>query len=281
MSNQNDMQEISEKTEKRKAIRSLIASFVVFLGMGTFFSLLSGFFGEALGLDSDLSTAVFNILAYIASGVLICLIVYKDNGLSLKSAFSLKKLDVSVIVVAVLGIRGLQHILLQIIALALSAKTTSTVSTSIDSITWALVVESVLIGPPVEELLFRFAGIELLRDKYKKWAVCIVTSLVFSIFHFYGIQGFFSTFILSITVCCIYYRLSNMVYPIAIHMLYNASVLMLTDSIKLFGSPIMTEKNGFIVYSTPVIIIDAVILIAIFAYIKLYYVPKYIKQANR
>jgi membrane protease YdiL (CAAX protease family) len=274
--NQNNAQEISEKKEKRKAIKSLFAALIVFLGMGVFFSMLSGFLGAALNFDSESATAssVFNTLAYIASGVLICLILYKDNGLSLKSAFS-SKIDFTVIIAAVLGIHALQDILLQIIALALSDKTTVTANSV--SFSWALVVEVVLIAPIVEEILFRFAGIGLLRDKYKKWTLCVVISIVFSITHFYGIQGFVSTFIFSITLCCVYYRLSNIVYPIAIHMLYNATTFLYSSENYIFGSPMGTVKNGYNVYSTPLIIIQAIILIAVLAYIKLYYIPKYVK----
>jgi hypothetical protein len=47
------------------------------------------------------------------------------------------------------------------------------------------------------------------------------------------------------------------------------------ENTQLFGSQLATYKNGFYIYSAPLMIIQAVVLIAVLVYWRVYYVPKY------
>jgi hypothetical protein len=86
-------------------------------------------------------------------------------------------------------------------------------------------------------------------------------------------------FVSAVIWCCIYYRFGNIVYPIVMHILHNViATFFFPDVIHFFSISIGTMKNGFIIYSAPVIIIDVLILIAVLVYIKMYYIPKYVKH---
>lgn len=265
--------------EKQKAIISCIATLFIFLATGLVLSVLRGFLGELFSFDSDsiVIKNIFNISAYIISGVITCILVYKDSGISLKSAFSIKKIDFSIIIAGTFGIHALQDIILQCVALALSNNIHTDASNE-TSFTLVTIIELIFIAPIIEEIVFRFAEIELLRGKFKKVFICIVISFTFAICHGYGIQGITSMFTFSLFLCLIYYRFQNLVYPIAIHMFRNAIAFLYTDKIHFLGSPIAIKNNGFIVYSKPIIVIDVFILIAILIYAKLYYIPKYVKK---
>jgi membrane protease YdiL (CAAX protease family) len=279
---QNNTQEISEKKEKRQAIISLLVVIGVLLATQLILATLFGLLGEIFSFDSDAAwvSDVCVLLANIISGVLICVMLRKDNGLSIRSVFSLKKFDFSVIIAAVFGISALQDVSMQCVGVVLSNIMTADLSYKTSN-TFLYIIDAIFIGPIVEEILFRFAGVGLLRDKLKlnKWLVCIVTSLIFAVLHGYGIQGIFSPFVSAVIYCCIYYRFGNIVYPIIIHILHNvAAALFYPDVIHFFSLQIGTIKNGFIIYSAPVIIIDILILIAALVYIKKYYIPKYVKH---
>ena len=163
--------------EKQKAIISCIATLFIFLATGLVLSVLRGFLGELFSFDSDsiVIKNIFNISAYIISGVITCILVYKDSGISLKSAFSIKKIDFSIIIAGTFGIHALQDIILQCVALALSNNIHTDASNE-TSITLVTIIELIFIAPIIEEIVFRFAEIELLRGKFKKVFICIVIS---------------------------------------------------------------------------------------------------------
>lgn len=84
---------------------------------------------------------------------------------------------------------------------------------------WLILIVAVIIGPIVEELIFR----KLLMDKlgmYGDRIAIIVSAVAFGIFHGNLYQLFYAT-LLGLLLAYVYSRTSNVLYPIAIHMIIN------------------------------------------------------------
>ncbi len=84
---------------------------------------------------------------------------------------------------------------------------------------WIIILVAVIIGPIVEELIFR----KFLMDKlgvYGDRIAIVISALAFGIFHGNLYQLFYSVF-LGFMLAYIYSRTSNIIYPIIMHMIIN------------------------------------------------------------
>jgi hypothetical protein len=84
---------------------------------------------------------------------------------------------------------------------------------------WLTVIVPVIIGPIIEELMFR----KLMMDKlgtYGDRTAIIVSSIAFGLFHG-NLSQFFYAVLIGFVLGYIYSKTSNVIYPIAMHMLLN------------------------------------------------------------
>ncbi len=84
---------------------------------------------------------------------------------------------------------------------------------------WVIILVAVIIGPIVEELIFR----KLLMDKlgmYGDRIAIFVSAIAFGIFHGNLYQLFYAT-LLGFLLAYVYSKTSNILYPIAIHVIIN------------------------------------------------------------
>lgn len=93
-----------------------------------------------------------------------------------------------------------------------------------------LIGAAVLVGPIVEELLFRvFIQSALLKATGRTWPAILITSILFTAAHIGGgvrpedAQALFPLFILSLCLGVAYERTNRMWVPITMHMLFNAA----------------------------------------------------------
>lgn len=84
---------------------------------------------------------------------------------------------------------------------------------------WVILIVAVIIGPIVEELIFR----KLLMDKlgmYGDRIAIVVSAVAFGLFHG-NLYQFFYAALLGFLLSYVYSKTSNILYPIAIHMILN------------------------------------------------------------
>ena len=84
---------------------------------------------------------------------------------------------------------------------------------------WMILIVAVILGPIVEELIFR----KLMMDKlgiYGDRMAIVVSSIAFGIFHGNFYQLFYAT-LLGLVLGYIYAKTSNIIYPILLHMIMN------------------------------------------------------------
>ena len=111
---------------------------------------------------------------------------------------------------------------------------------------WLIVLVAVIIGPIVEELIFR----KLLMDKlgmYGDRIAIVVSAVSFGIFHGNLYQLFYAT-LLGLVLAYMYSKTSNIWYPIVMHMIINffGSIipLPLLDKVERYEELITVIANG-------------------------------------
>lgn len=91
-----------------------------------------------------------------------------------------------------------------------------------------LILSSVIVGPIVEEIIFRYILVGKLEKFNNRIVTILLASLIFSLVH-NGIINIIYTFILGIILNTIYMKNKNLLYPLIVHSSANLVVLFLTD----------------------------------------------------
>ena len=119
----------------------------------------------------------------------------------------------------------------------------------------------ILVAPIFEELIFRYGFYNLLKQRFGKISITVISSILFALLHSYAIQGFGSCLIAGLFLMYIYIRTGDIKYSIVSHMIFNidSNVLnMLEDKgVTLWGIPLQYEIEGFNMVH-PVFIIIAI-----------------------
>lgn len=89
------------------------------------------------------------------------------------------------------------------------------------------VISTVILGPVVEEIIFRGIIFNKLNCRINVLYAVLITSLLFSAFHGFG--RLLVTFIFSMCICILYLKTENILIPIFIHFLNNLVATILTD----------------------------------------------------
>lgn len=91
-----------------------------------------------------------------------------------------------------------------------------------------LIITSGLLGPIVEEYLFRKILLTRLLKNYSKIKSILIASIIFAVFHT-SLNGLIYAFILGVILSYIYLKYNNIKIPIICHMISNIIILFLTD----------------------------------------------------
>ena len=116
------------------------------------------------------------------------------------------------------------------------------------------IICSGIIGPIIEELLFRGIVYNKLKEITSSEKSMLISTIIFSLLHF-SLSDIIYTFILGIIFVYIYEKNNNIKYPIIVHISANISVILLSIIISL--------KNIFI--NVGLIVINLLILLLIYS----------------
>ena len=259
--------------EKIKPLGNLLTVMLILIIVEILFGTLNDLLNSIIKIE--ISKSILLTISMIVSSIFIILYTKKTTGKNIKER--IKKIDIPTIVIWLLYAKALMIVLMNISELILSKRISIENQTTLEN-TLYFIINAIIIGPIIEEIIFRYSSIELLREKYKSWTIIILLSILFTLFHSYNIQGRITILILGLALSIVYYYTKNILNTIIIHIIYNVIELIDTSKIVLFNSPIYYKKNGFIVYSTPCIIISLIIIVLSIIYIKKIFMKKYIKN---
>ncbi|MGE6313609.1 CPBP family intramembrane glutamic endopeptidase [Bacillus cereus] len=107
---------------------------------------------------------------------------------------------------------------------AQSANTSSTVAAA--AISPVALISIVLFAPLVEELVFRYAAINILIHKFNKTWSIIISSLFFSIMHF-DFPFIFGYFLIGLVLAAVYVRTNRLMVSFCVHASMNLIVVTL------------------------------------------------------
>lgn len=118
-----------------------------------------------------------------------------------------------------------------------------------------LILTSGIMGPILEELLFRGIVYNKLLTFNDHKKACIITSIIFSIMHYPNIINMLYTFILSFILIYLYDKYKSLKAPIIMHILVNTTI-------NLF-LPILLINNIFVNYILQLISLLCIFIIVI------------------
>lgn len=164
---------------------------------------------------------VLFIVMIVLIGVSIIDTMKKKYSISLNTRFENKKIDLNFLIRMITLSFVLRILIEQTIYFLPIDKTISNIPMNF----WTLVFEIIttcLFAPIFEEIIFRFGLYGYLNKKIKsKVIVMLLTSIIFSAIHFYGIDGFTILLIISLIWNYSYFKTDNLIYPIIMHLIHN------------------------------------------------------------
>ena len=89
-------------------------------------------------------------------------------------------------------------------------------------------ITTCIIGPIIEELIYRGIIFKQLLKEYDYKKAILITTLLFSVFHFNIVQ-MITSFIIGYYMCFIYYKYNNIILNIFIHFIYNLISLIIIN----------------------------------------------------
>lgn len=180
-------------------------------------TIVSSLIYTLLGFD-NLSKFVSNYLVYILLIYYILMIIYlykknkrEEQKLNIKNYFGLIVLGISIATIY------------NMIIFKFSPLTTKS-STPL----FLLIISTGIIGPILEEILFRYIFYNRLKKKHTKKTAIIINSIIFGLIHLNLINIIYA-FILGIVLNLVYEKYQNIMAPILIHTAGNIIVLFLCE----------------------------------------------------
>ena len=161
------------------------------------------------------------IVIIVLIGVSVIDTMKKKYSLNLNTKFNFKKIDLNFLIRLITLSFVLRILIEQTIYFLPIDATVSNIPINF----WNIVLEIIttcLFAPIFEEIIFRFGLYEYLNKKIKSNViVMLLTSIIFSAIHFYGIDGFVILLVISLIWNYSYFKTDNLIYPITLHFIHN------------------------------------------------------------
>ena len=166
-------------------------------------------------------TRILFMVVIVLTGISVIDTMKKKYSLKLNSRFYFNKIDLNFLVRMISLSFVLRILIEQTIYFLPIEETISNISINF----WTILIEIIttcLFAPIFEEIIFRFGLYEYLNKKLKLTIIgMLLTSIIFSLLHFYGIDGFVILLVISLIWNYSYFKTNNLIYPIIMHFIHN------------------------------------------------------------
>jgi len=236
------------------------------------FMLAAGAVRSFLGLESSDAEYLSVSIANIALCIVLPLVVRKNIGRSIRERIGTGGLSPLDIVMALFAVYAVPRLLMHLEGVFLASSMTLQ-SGSDDEWTVIFFLAAVVIGPVAEEIFFRYAVMEQLKEILPRWIVILLASLFFAALHGYNIQGFTCMFVFFALSSVFYEWKRNLAFTVVLHIVYNLVVYILeAKAFDAFWEAVSRTENGFIIYRPMGLLILGVTAVAaaIYFYFRMY-----------
>lgn len=94
-------------------------------------------------------------------------------------------------------------------------------------------IATCIFAPIFEEIIFRFGLYKKINKKLNAFISMLITSIIFTIIHFYNIDGCIILIGISLIWNYLFYKTNNLIYPILLHFFHN--IYALSDNLINYG----------------------------------------------
>ena len=252
-----------KNTKGRGVARILLSMFLLYLFMFSY-AIIGLLMADFLGFSPEAEDVVIEIFGNIGIGItafLVCKMVKSETGERLSQVIKIRRFHFGFLIVLVLTAWSLSEVCDHLMGRMLS-QFMSITPDEMDYVGIISIVSAVVCAPILEEIIFRFGFIGLLKKNSSMAFALIFTTLVFAAAHSYNIQNSVDIFVGTFLTAYVYYKTENLLYTIGEHAIHNALCFLPFGSMSFGGSPIYYMENGFIISCTPWFLLNLGILIA-------------------
>ncbi len=161
------------------------------------------------------------MVVIVLTGILVIDTMKKKYSLKLNGRFYFNKIDLNFLVRMISLSFVLRILIEQTIYFLPIEETISNILINF----WTILIEIIttcLFAPIFEEIIFRFGLYEYLNKKLELTIIgMLLTSIIYSLLHFYGIDGFVILLVISLIWNYSYFKTNNLIYPIILHFIHN------------------------------------------------------------
>lgn len=167
---------------------------------------------------------IFSILLYIVIITITGFSVINDlkekDNVEIKEYLNLKEINITLLL-KYLFLSFIVRILLEQLFIFMHISS-SDIQVSLNNFEiFAEFIASCIFAPIFEEIIFRFGLYKKLNKKLNYFISILTTSIIFSLLHFYNIDGIIILLGISLIWHYLFYKTSNLIYPILLHFFHN------------------------------------------------------------
>ena len=208
----------------------------------------------------DALLEVFGNLGLLLAVLIVCTMVKNRTGVRVRDAIKLRRFNFMLVIMLTLAGWSLGETCDHVMGVLLSNFMSIEPDVNDIGSIWTI-ISAVICAPILEELIFRFGFMGLLRENFGKIFTIIFSTIIFAIVHTYNIQNTTNVIMGTMLAAYVYYRTGNILYTMCEHFLHNALCCIPLGEMSILGSDVYYEKNGFITSGTPWLIINLIVLV--------------------
>lgn len=213
--------------------------------------------GERLwGEIYDKLFPLMNAASMAAASLIMCRVLRKRTGKRLRDVMSVKEFDLLLLILLLVFSWCAGNAADSIIAHICSGFMTA--GTNASPVTPLGIAEAIFAAPILEEIMFRYLGTEFAVQFFPMPLLCAANAVYFALVHGYNIQGFANTMVFALCMAYLYLKTRRLLYMMLVHMIHNAACLLDYGDKLFLGSPVYSEKNGFLLGSPQWIAVNLV-----------------------
>lgn len=148
----------------------------------------------------------------------------KKDKINIKEYFNIKNLNICILFKYLFLSFTIRIILEQIVEFMSFTTTNIQIPSNIFEIAFEFITTCIF-APIFEEIIFRFGLYKKINKKLNIILSMIITSVIFTIAHFYNIDGSIILIVISLVWNYSFYKTDNLIYPILLHFFHNIYAL--------------------------------------------------------